>query len=149
MRSSCYWKVYHRYIPTAIILMCVLFFWSFWNCLSFWASSKNRTRTGTQDLRKSGLLGKTGPQGLKTLPFFSSNMKDNIEMVHFHIKRRGVQGHVFVPITFENCTLNFYFENGEFDIKKTIANLQPLLAWNVSACLRIFMQPRFKEKHVF
>ena len=68
-------------------------------------------------------------------------MKDNIEMVHFHIKRRGVQGHVFVPITFENCTLNFYFENDEFDIKKTIANLQPLLAWSASACLRM--------KHVF
>ena len=70
-------------------------------------------------------------------------------MVHFHIKRRGVQGHVFVPIAFENCTLNFYFENREFGIKKTIANLQPLLAWKVSACLRIFMLPRFKEKHVF
>ena len=67
---------------------------------------------------------------------------DNIEVVHFHIKSRGVQGHVFVPMS-ENCTLNLYFENGEFDIKNIIANLQPLLAWNVFACLRIFMQPRF------
>ena len=61
------------------------------------------------------------------------NIKDNVEVIPFHIKRRGVQGHVFVPIMLENCTLNFYFENGEFSIKKTIANLQPFLAWNVSA----------------
>ena len=27
--------------------------------------------------------------------------------------------------------------------------MQPLLAWSVSACLRIFMQPRFKYKHIF
>ena len=71
-------------------------------------------------------------------------MKDNAEVFHFHIKRMGVQGHVFVSITFENCTLNFYFENGEFGTKKTVANLQPLLEWNVYICLRIFMQPRFK-----
>ena len=62
---------------------------------------------------KNGSLGKTGPQGLKTLPFFSSNIKDNVEAIHF---RRGVQGHVFVQITFENCSLNFYFENGKIVI---------------------------------
>ena len=77
------------------------------------------------------------------LPFFSSNMKDNAKMIHFLIKRMGVQGHVFVPITFENCTLNFYFENGEFGTKKTIANLQPLLAWNGYVCLRIFLAAFF------
>ena len=110
----------------------------------------NRTRTRILDLRKNGPLGKTGPQGLKTLSFFSRNVKDNVEVIHFHIKSRGVQGLAFVQITFENCTLNFYFENSELGIKKTIANLQqPLLAWNVSACLRIFMQPRFKGKRVF
>ena len=106
--------------------------------------SKNRTETQTLDLRKNGPLGKTEPQGLKTLPFFSSNMKDNVEVIHFHINSRGVQDLVFVQITFENCPLNFYFENSEIGIKKTIANLHPLFAWNVSACLRIFMQPRFK-----
>ena len=121
--------------------MCVLFFLKY---SSFWASPKNLTRTGTQDLRKKRFFEKTGPQVSKTLPFFSSNIKDNVENIHFHVKRRGVQGQVFVPITFENCTLNFYFENGEFGIKKTIANLQPLFAWNVSACLRIFMQPCFQ-----
>ena len=57
------------------------------------------------------------------LPFFSSNIKDNVEVIHFHEKRSGVQGHAFVPITFENYTLNNYFGNGEFGIKKTIANL--------------------------
>ena len=78
------------------------------------------------------------------MPFFLSNVKDNVEVIHFHIKSRGSQGHVFVQITFENCTLNLYFENGEICIKKTIAKLQTLLPWNVSARLRIFMEPRFK-----
>ena len=95
-------------------------------------------------MRKNRIPGKTGPQGLKTSPFFSSNIKDNVEVINFNIKIRGVQGHFFVPITFENCTLNFYFEKGEFGMKKTIANLQPLLEWNVSACLRISIQPRFQ-----
>ena len=95
IRSSCYWKLYHRYtccLKTAIILICEHCFWSFWNCSSFWASSKNRTRTrtrtGTQDLWKNGLLGKTGPQVLKMLLLFSSNIKNNVEMIHFHKKRR-------------------------------------------------------------
>ena len=70
----------------------------------------------------------------------------------WNIKCRSVQGHVFVQITFENCTLIvffFFFENRETGIKKTIVILQPLLAWNVSACLRIFVHPPFKEKRVF
>ena len=71
-------------------------------------------------------------------------MKDNVEVIHFHIKSWGVLGFVFVQIMFENCTLNLYFENSEIGIKKTIAISQPLLAWNVSACLSIFMQPRFQ-----
>ena len=50
-------------------------------------------------------------------------MKDNVEVIHFHIKSRGVQGFIFVEITFEKCTLNFCFENGEVGIKTTIANL--------------------------
>ena len=105
---------------------------------------KNRTGTQTMDLGKNRPLRKSGPQGLKTLPFFSSDMKDNVEVIHFHIKGRGMQDLVFVQITFENCPLNFYFENSEFGIKKTIANLHPFFAWNVSSCLRIFIQPRFK-----
>ena len=96
------------------------------------------------DPLKNGPLRNTGSHGLKTLSFFSSNMKDNVEVIHFNIKSRVVQGVVFVEITFENCTLNFYFENNEIGIKKTVANLQPLLSWNFSACLPIFMQPRFK-----
>ena len=82
---------------------------------------------------------KNRSQGLKTLSFFSSKMKDNVEVIHFHVKSRCVQDLVFVQITFENCLLNFYFENSGIVIKKTILNLHPLFAWNVSACLHIFM----------
>ena len=49
-------------------------------------------------------------------------MKDNVEVIHFHIKSKGVQGLVLVQITFEKYTTNFYFENGEVDIKTAIAN---------------------------
>ena len=111
--------------------------------------SKNRTETQTLDLRKNGPLGKTKPQGLKTLSSFSSNTKDNIKVIHFHIKSRGVQDLVFVQITFENCPLKFYFGNSGIGIKKTIANLHPLLAWNVSACLRIFMHCVFMKLAMF
>ena len=52
-------------------------------------------------------------------------MKDNVGVIHFQIKVRGREGLVFVQITCEKCTKNFYFENDEVDIKKTIANLQP------------------------
>ena len=62
----------------------------------------------------------------------------------WNIKYRSVQGHIFVQITLENSTLNFFFENGQIGIKKTIAILQPLIAWNVSACSRIFVQLPFK-----
>ena len=62
----------------------------------------------------------------------------------WNIKCRSVQGHVFEQVTFENCTLNFFFENSETGMKETIAIFQPLLAWKVSACLRIFVQPPFK-----
>ena len=52
-------------------------------------------------------------------------MKDNVEVIHFHIKSRDVQGQVFVQITFENSTLNFYFENDEISIKKQLPNCSP------------------------
>ena len=72
-------------------------------------------------------------------------MKDTAEVIHFDIKVRGVQGLLFVQITFDKCTTNIYFENGKVGLKTTIANFQPLLAWNVSAYLRMFviMKPRF------
>ena len=66
-------------------------------------------------------------------------MKGNVELIRFHVKSRGVQDLVFVQITFEYCILNFHFENSEIDLKKTIANLHPLFAWNVSTYLRIFI----------
>ena len=36
-------------------------------------------------------VGKTGSQGLKMLLFVSNHMKDNVEVIHVHIKVRGVQ----------------------------------------------------------
>ena len=74
------------------------------------------------------------------LSFLSSHIKDYVEVIHSHIKSRSVQGLLFVKITFKKCTTNFYFENGKVGIKTTIVNLQPVLAWNVPVCLRIFMQ---------
>ena len=62
-------------------------------------SPKNRVWTPNLDLRKNGtpkngLIRKTGPTGLKllvkTLPFGSSHMKDNAEVIHFNIKSRDV-----------------------------------------------------------
>ena len=53
------------------------------------------------DLRKNRPVGKTGPQGLKTLLFISSHMKDNVAVIHFHIKSICVQGLISVQITFE------------------------------------------------
>ena len=40
-----------------------------------------------------------------------------------YIKRKCVQGVAFEKITFEKCTIYFYFENGKVGVKNTIANL--------------------------
>ena len=103
----------------------------------------------TLDLRKNGLTikrirSKNQTSRSKTLSFVSCHMKYNVEVLYFQIKSRDVESLVFVQITFERCTINFYFKNGEVSVKTTIANLQPLLVWNISACLRIFMRPRFQ-----
>ena len=50
-------------------------------------------------------------------------MTDNAEVIHFYIESRGVQGLVFVQITFKKYTKNFYFENNEVDIKMKIPSL--------------------------
>ena len=116
--------------------------------------SKNRTWSCIPDVRKnrtpkSWPKRKAIPQGLKTLLFVSSHMKDNVQVIHFHIKSRGVQGLVFVQIKFEKFTTNFYFRNGEVGIKTRIASLYPLRTWNVSASLCIFTQSPFQWKCVF
>ena len=59
------------------------------------------------------------------LSFVSGQTKDNIEVIHFYIKSRGVQGFVFVQITFKVYT-NVYFENSEIGIKTTFANFVDL-----------------------
>ena len=43
-----------------------------------------------KDHLKNTSIRKTGPQGLK----------DNADVIHFHLKSRGVQGFVLVHITF-------------------------------------------------
>ena len=50
-------------------------------------------------------------------------MKDNIEVIDFHVKSRSVQGLVFVKITVEKYTKKYYFENGKVVIKMTIVSL--------------------------
>ena len=71
-------------------------------------------------------------------------MKGNAKVIHFHIKGRAVQGLIFVQITFEKYTTNFYFQNSQIGIKMKIANLQPFLISNVFAYLHILIQPRFQ-----
>ena len=48
----------------------------------------HRPKTGPGPEKKR-TLGKIEPQGLKMLSFFSSNMKDNVELIHFYVKSRG------------------------------------------------------------
>ena len=95
------------------------------------------------ELLKNKAFGKSGSQGLYMLPFVSSHTKYSVEKIHFYVKSRDIQSVTFVQITSEKCTGNLSFGNGEVDIKTTTASCQPLLAWSVSACLRIFVQPRF------
>ena len=60
---------------------------------------------------------------MKALPFVSSHMKDSVEVILFQIKSRGVQGLVFVQITYEKCTTNFRFENGEISLIAINSNI--------------------------
>ena len=50
-------------------------------------------------------------------------MKNNTEVIHFHMKSMGVQGLALVQTTLEYFTTNFYFKNGKVNIKTTIVNL--------------------------
>ena len=77
---------------------CTLF-WNFLNCSKLYPY-----------LKKNGHLRKTGPQRLKSLPFFSSHMKGKAEVIHFHIKSRGEPGLVFVQIKFENVQNPYNFQ---------------------------------------
>ena len=45
-------------------------------------------------------------------------MKYNVEVIHFLIKNRGVQGLAFMQITFKKCTTNSYSKNGEVGVKQ-------------------------------
>ena len=63
------------------------------------------------DLNPTQLLGRVACK--RSVLVKLGNVAFHVEAIHF---RRGVQGHVFVQITFENCSLNFYFENGKIVI---------------------------------
>ena len=96
------------------------------------------------DLLENGAIGKTGPQGLKTLA-----KKGNVEVTHFHIKPRSEPSLVFVQITLERCAPTLYFKNGDIGIETTIATMKPLLAWNISAMFAHFYAALFLIKACF
>ena len=77
-----------------------------WHCLNFGPGSRRWTWEKMDPLKNRS-------KGLKLLPSFSSHMKDNVEVIHFHIKSRGVHGLVFIKITCEKCTTNLSVENCE------------------------------------
>ena len=110
----------HRYNNLVNIVLTRWSRFSFRDCLKTgpWPWTREKT-----DPLKNGPAGETEPQRLKTLSFVSCHMKDNVEVIHFHIQSRGVQGLAFVQITFEKCIRNFYFENGNASIKTSIVNL--------------------------
>ena len=56
------------------------------------------------------------------LPFASSHMKNNVEVIPFHIRSGGVQDLVFMQITFDKCGTTFCLENSKVAIKGTILN---------------------------
>ena len=78
------------------------------------------------------------------LAFVKCHKEDNVEVMRFHIKSNCVQNLVFVEIKFQKCTMNFDLENDEVGLKMTTVNLKTLLASNILACSRIFMQPHFR-----
>lgn len=47
-------------------------------------------------------------------------MTDDAKVIYFHIKRRDVQGLVFVQITIEKFTTKFYFEDEKVGRNVTI-----------------------------
>ena len=60
-------------------------------------SSKNRTQTWSLGLRKNGppkkrICWKNQTSSIKKLQFVSCHMTASAEVIHFHIKSRGVQG---------------------------------------------------------
>ena len=107
---------------------------------------------GTEKNRppKNRPVGKTGFKRMKTLSFVSRKCWKKMSKWIISIQKVAVcKALLSSKNTFENCTTNFYFEHGKVGIKTENANLSPILAWNVFACLRIFMKPGVQQKHVF
>ena len=63
-------------------------------------------------------------------------MKDNVKVIHFYIKSRGVQSLVFVQITFEEYTKNLYFENGGIGTKNNNCQFATLISMNLHGMKR-------------
>ena len=85
---------------------------------------------------------------LKTEPlknFVSSQMEDNVDVIHFYVESRGVQSLVFGQLTLEKCNTNFYFENEEIDMETTIKTLltRNVLHVNVFLCSFVFNKNAF------
>ena len=92
--------------------------------LKYWKKlSRNLTWTLIMDLLKNRTTWKTGTQVVKKLPFVSFHMKENVNLILFHIKSRGVQGLAIVQITYEKFDTNSYFKNGEVTIEATATKL--------------------------
>ena len=75
------------------------------------------------DLIKNGTARKTGTQVVKKLPFVSLHMKENVNLILFHIKSRSVQGLAIAQITYEKFDINSYFKNREVTIEATATKL--------------------------
>ena len=92
------------------------------------AQTKNRTQTWILDLRKNKPLKnkavwKAGHQGLKTFSFVSCHIKDNAEKILFHIKRRGVQGLVFMQMTLKSVPQIFTLKTAKLVLKQQLSVL--------------------------
>ena len=99
-----------------------------YTCFLKKASSQNQTLTRTLDLRKNRLTkkhtqSKNRTSRSKIITIYPCHMKDNVKVINFKIKSKGVQDFGFIQITFEKHTTNFHFENNGVGIKMTIVNL--------------------------
>ena len=71
---------------------------------------------------RNGPLGKARPCNAGIC--IKWHMKDNVEVIHFQMKMLGRASLFFFrKMTFEMCTTNFHYDNGEVDKKATISNL--------------------------
>ena len=73
--------------------------------------------------KRTRLKNRTSRTKIKALPFVSSYIKDNIQIIHFHIECTRPLFHANNVGKVYTKFLNFYVKRGEVDTKTTIANL--------------------------